>query len=315
MCGVTDAEFGSFFLADPGAFPETAAGEPWGDHERCLDLPGGPFLINGLSPAQAGLMDREYASVVSASPSPGQHPHTTTVLHEQPAFFRDFDIEGWTYTLDLDSTPERLRLAALQFAALVPWTSDSRAGLWTSVEDMWFQGVIENYLRVLVAHRLLLCDGVLLHSAGVVIEDSAFLFIGASGAGKSTLAGKALGAGARVLSDDLNAVVGLSVNPEVAQLPFTGDFRDQSNFDGTVPLRGILVLNRGNSVACEPLSVGEAAAAIVATAPFINRGVENLDVLVATAAGLAARVPAARLLSAKASPFDEIISAVQGLPR
>jgi hypothetical protein len=237
------------------------------------------------------------------------------VLREQPAFFRDFDMEGWTYSLDLDSTPERLRLAALQFAALVPWTSDVRAGLWTSVEDRWFQGVIENYLRVLVAHRLLLCDGVLLHSAGVVIDDSAFLFIGASGAGKSTLAGKALGAGAPVLSDDLNAVVGLSSNPAVAQLPFTGDLRNQSTFDDTVPLRGIFVLNKGNSVSCEPLSVGEAAAAIVATAPFINRGVENLDVLVASAVGLAARVPAARLYSAEASSFEKIRSAVQGLPR
>jgi len=309
---LADAEFGSYFLANPGAFPETVEGEVWGDHRRLLNLPGGPFLITGLSASQADLMDREYASVITAVPPSSDDSHETVVLRVQPGFFREFDIEGWEYTLDLDSAPDRLRLATLHFAALVPWTSGATAGLWTSVEDAWFQGVIENYLRVMVAHRLLLRDGVLLHSAGAVIDGSAYLFIGASGAGKSTLARKALEAGAPVLSDDLNAVVDISIKPAVAQLPFTGELRDRATFDGTVPLRGIYVLKQGVSVDCEPLSRGKAAAAILATAPFINRGVENLDTLVATAASLAGRIQVARLTSAKDSPFEEIRRAVQG---
>ena len=311
MLVVTSSRFGSFFLADPGAFPETVEGEPWGDHRRLLDLPGGPFLVTGLSPSQAELMDREYSSVIAATLSSSDCLHETAVLRAGPDFFREFDIEGWEYTLDLDSAPDHLRLAALQFAALVAWASHATAGLWTSVEDTWFQGVIENYLRVMVAHRLLLRDGILLHSAGAVIDGSACLFIGASGAGKSTLARKALDAGAPVLSDDLNAVVGLSVEPAVAQLPFTGELRDQATFDGTVPLRGIFLLDKGGSVACEPLSRGEAVAAIVATAPFINRGADNLDSLVVTADALTARIPVARLTSAENSAFEEIRRAVQ----
>jgi hypothetical protein len=257
-------------------------------------------------------MDREFSSVIVAATSSTNGLHKTLVLRAEPSFFREFDIEGWTYTLDLDSAPDRLRVAALQFAALVPWTSGMNAGLWTSVEDIWFQGVIENYLRVMVAHRLLHRDGVLLHSAGALIGGSAYLFIGASGAGKSTLARKAFDAGMPVLSDDLNAVVDLSVKPAVAQLPFTGDLRALATFDGTVPLRGIFLLNRGGTVACEPLSQGEATAAIVATAPFINHKADNLDSLVATAAALTARVPVARLTSKEASPFEEIRRAVQG---
>jgi len=308
---MTNSCFGSFFLSDPEACPETVDGEPWGDNRRLLDLPGGPFLITGLSASQGDLIDREYASVMKAALPSSDGIHETAILRVRPGFFRDFDIEGWEYTLDLDSDPDRLRLATLNFAAFVPWTGGATAWLWTSVEDAWFQGVIENYLRVMVAHRLLLRDGVLLHSAGVVFDGSAYLFIGASGAGKSTLARKALDAGAPVLSDDLNAVGDLSLEPVVAQLPFTGELREQATFGGNIPLGGIFVLKQGSSVACEPLSRGEATAAILATAPFVNRGIENLDTLVATAATLAARVPVARLTSAKDSPFEEIMLAAE----
>ena len=307
---MTCSRFGSFFLADPEAFPEAVEGEAWGDHQRLLELPGGPFLITGLSASQIDLMDREYSSVTAVAPSSNDGLHKTAVLRAEPAFFREFDIEGWEYTLDLDPAPDQVGMAAMQFAALVPWTSGVTAGLWTSIEDTRFQGVIENYLRVMVAHRLLLRDGVLLHSAGTVVDGFAFLFIGASGAGKSTLARKALDAGAPVLSDDLNAVVGLSAEPAVAQLPFTGELRDQATFDGAAPLRGIFLLNKGDAVACEALSRGEATAAIMATAPFINHGVDNLDSLMATAAALTARIPVARLTSANDSPFEEIRSAV-----
>jgi hypothetical protein len=302
---VTDDRFGSFFLTNPDAFPEAVAGEAWGVHQRLLDLPGGPFLIKGLSSAQASLIDREYSATVTA-PFPSEGCHTTEVLRHDPGFFREFDVNGWEYTLDLDFASDRLRLAALQFAALVPWTDGVTAGLWTSVEDTWFQGVIENYLRVIVAHRLLLRDGLLLHSAGVVLDGSAYLFIGASGAGKSTLARKALESGVPIFSDDLNAVVGLSAEPVVAELPFTGELRNQDASRGTAPLRGVFLLRKGDRISCERMSHGEGIATIVATAPYISRGADNLDPLVAAAATLTARVPVARLTSAADSPFEEI---------
>jgi hypothetical protein len=308
---VTDDQFGSFFLTDPEAFPAAVEGEAWGDHQLLFDLPGGPFRITGLSSSQAELMDREYSSIVKAAPSANDDLHETSVLRAKPEFFREFDLDGWTYTLDEDAAPDRLRIAALQFVALVPWTGDTTAGLWTSVQDSRFQWVIENYLRVVVAHRLLLRDGLLLHSAGVVIDNFAYLFIGASGAGKSTLARKAIAAGVPVLSDDLNAVVNLSDEPAVSQVPFTGELRDQMTFDGTAPLRGIFVLCKGGGVSCESLSRGEQAAAIVATAPSISQGTNNLDSLLTAAATLTAGVPVSQLTSAEASTFEEIKSAIE----
>lgn len=139
--------------------------------------------------------------------------------------------------------------------------------------------------------------------------------VGASGAGKSTLARKALEAGAPVLSDDLNALVDAAASPAVAPLPFTGELRDQHAFDGTVPLAGILVLGKGDTVFCEMLGRGEAAAAIVATAPFVTGYADNLGVLMAAAAALTARVPVARLTSARESSFEEIKRAVCGFQR
>jgi len=310
---MTDDRFGSFFLSDPDAFPGAVEGEAWGVHQRLLDLPGGPFLIRGLSLAQASLIDRDYSASVTAT-SASEGCHTTEVRRQDPGFFREFDVNGWEYTLDLDFASDRLRLAALQSAALVPWIDGVTAGLWTSVEDTWFQGVIENYLRVIVAHRLLLRDGLLLHSAGVVLDGSAYLFIGASGAGKSTLAHKALESGVPIFSDDLNAVVGLSAEPVVAELPFTGELRNQDTHSGEAPLRGIFLLHKGERVACERVSHAEGAAAIVATAPYISRGADNLDPLVEAAATLTARVPVSRLTSAADSPFEEIKNAALAFP-
>jgi hypothetical protein len=306
------SEFGSFFVASPEAFPGAVEGEPWGEHRRVLDLPGGPFSITGLSAAQVELMDREYSTVMAGELPGNGVVHETRTLRAEYDFFREIDIDGWEYTIDLDSSPDLLRMASLNLAGLVPWGEGAAAGLWTPVEDSWFQGVIENYLRVVVAHRLILREGVLLHSSGVVIDGSAYLFVGESGAGKSTLAKKAMEAGAQVLSDDLNAVVDLSGNPAVAQLPFTGELRKQSICEGTAPLRAIFLLNKSEEVACREISLAEATAALVSTAPFINFGARNLDTLVGVAAALTDRVPVARLTSAVGSPFEEIKRAVLG---
>ena len=64
--------------------------------------------------------------------------------------------------------------------------------------------VIENYLRLVTAYAALSMGGVLFHSAGVVVDGRAYLFVGRSGAGKSTLARLALATGTDILSDDNN---------------------------------------------------------------------------------------------------------------
>lgn len=309
---VTNPDFGSFFLADPERFPTVVEGDRWGEQERRLDLPGGPYLIGGLSASQTSIIDRELSSAVMSGQSRNAEMHQTTVLRAKPAVFRPFEIEGWEYTLDLESSAQDLRLAGMHFLALVPWEMPSGAGLWTIAEDQHFHGVIENYLRVLVSHRLLRTDGILLHSAGVVVDSSVYLFVGPSNVGKSTLARKALQAGVPVLSDDLNAVVTVSREPSVVQLPFTGELRCEATIRGEISLAGICLLEKGDTLKRESFSRGEAVAALLSTAPFVNQDAESFESLVATATALATRVPVARLTSSKETPFDEITRELRG---
>ena len=56
--------FGARFLAFPDLFPARRAGEPWGDREVALDLPGGPYLISGLSAVQAAAEKVEVVQAV-----------------------------------------------------------------------------------------------------------------------------------------------------------------------------------------------------------------------------------------------------------
>jgi hypothetical protein len=305
--------FGSEFLTDPGSFPETVSGKPWGEHRRCLDLPGGPYLLRGLSAKQAELIDRVLMPACRGGPAPEGTGLETMVYRVEPSRFREIRISGWDYTLDLDANRDRLRIASLRCAALVPAHGESSAGLWTSVEDRWFEGVIENYLRVVVASRLLHRDGLLLHSAGSILDGFGYLFVGASGAGKSTLARKALAAGEPVLSDDLNAVVDITSRPTAAGLPFTGELRNRTLVEGPAPLRAILVLDKGSRASLRLLSAGEAAAAIVATAPFVNRGLDSFQILLGSAASLATRVPVARLTTARETGFEEITRLLEAL--
>ena len=86
--------------------------------------------------------------------------------------------------------------------------------------------------------------------------------------------------------------------------------RSRTAFDGTTGLRGIYLLKQGSAVACERLSKGGAVAAILSTAPFVNYGLQNLDLLVTAAKDLSARVPVARFSSARGSSFEEIKLAI-----
>jgi hypothetical protein len=309
---MTDASFGSFFLADPSKFPSAVGGEEWGEVERRLDLPGGPFNVRGLSSSQADNLDASLSSATTADQNGDVPAHHTMVLRADAPLFRSFDIEGWEYTFDMETTPKFLRLAGLDFFAVVPWDESAVAGLWTSVEDRWFQGVIENYFRVLVAHRLLREKGVLLHSAGVVIDDQAFLFIGPSAAGKTTLARKALAAGFPVLSDDLNAILDASDDPMVVQLPFTGELERNANIPRPRRLGGIFLLEKDKTVSFVGISRGDAVASLVSTSPFVNQDEASFDTLLDTVDGLARKVPIAKMTSALDSTFDEITSGLRG---
>jgi hypothetical protein len=299
--------FGDEFLRHPDLFPGRRSGEPWGEGRLALDVPGGPYRFSGLAAAQAEALELRFGRLcrVLESGEPETGTGIGTAVFRAPATdFCELDTRGWEYTLDLDYAARSVRVAGLRLMARLDWAlglEDTLAGgLWTSeaAGEEW-ASVLENYLRLLAAYRLLAEGGVLLHSAGVTDGASAWLLLGPAGAGKTTASRLCLAAGAEILSDDLNAALvregGERGRPVVARLPFTGDLGERQGVAGVpggYPLRGLLRLRQGAGEGLVPLSLASAFAALAAAAPYANRDPFRREALLAVCERLARTVPA-----------------------
>lgn len=319
--------FGDEFLRHPDLFPGRRSGEPWGEGSLTLGVPGGPYLVSGLAATQVAALESRFGRLCRVGEIEGTQI-ATAVFRAPAADFLDLDTRGWEYTLDLDHTERSVRVAGLRLMARLDWApglADDRAdnlagGLWTSetAGEEW-ASVLENYLRLLTAYRLLAAGGMLLHSAGVSDGESAWLLLGPAGAGKTTASRLCLAAGAEVLSDDLNAVVfptgGEGGAPRVARLPFTGDLGDRQGSapgePGSYPLQGLLRLRQGPGESLVPLSRASALAALIAAAPYANRDPFRREALLGVCERLAMAVPAWELTFSLEAGLWSILRAVQ----
>lgn len=117
---------------------------------------------------------------------------------------------------------------------------------------------LELVLRTALGCRLPLEGGLLVHSAGIVIDGGAYLFHGVSGAGKSTLASFMTA----VLSDELVAVQ----RGRARATGFWGTLDAMDAPAGDYPLRATIELERGDDVALTPLPLREAMRALLRVA-------------------------------------------------
>lgn len=254
--------FGAGFLHNPDLFPARPAGEPWGDRDLVLDLPGGPYRFTGLSPDQVDAALDRFGELRLE----GGGTVTTTLFRAASESFREIDTRGWEYGMEMDPTPTSVRLAGMDLLGRLDWRPELRGALWTSdAGGERFPGIFENFCRVLVAYRLHEIGGAVIHGSAVVDGDQAFLFAGRSGAGKSTVSRMALESGRTVLSDDLNALL---PGPVLAGLPFTGDLDRGER--GQYPLRALFRLEKDTDDRLLPLSRAEAVACLLACSPFLN---------------------------------------------
>lgn len=281
--------FGAAFLANPDLFPARRSGEPWGDREVVLDLPGGPYRFFGLnSDQEAGVLGR-FGSLRTAS-SPAVE---ASLFRASPSDFLEIDVRGWEYGLDLDAGPDSLRIAGLDLLGRLDWRPGITGALWTPVGGGdRFPGIFENFCRILVAYRLHELGGAVIHGAGLVWHGEGFLFAGRSGAGKTTVSRMALERGLTVLSDDLNALLPPDEHYRVrlAGLPFTGDL---GRGDGSVvPVRGLYRLEQDTEDSLRSLSRAEAVAILLACSPFLNADSHRRGELFSTLLALAERLPA-----------------------
>jgi hypothetical protein len=240
--------------------------------------------LEGLSLLQRENLEGLFA--VSGAPSSNVD---VSLFQVDPRAFRRIDTRGWSYSLDFDYGPNHTHLVGIDWMARLEWNGNSvSAGLWVPAEESGaFRGALENFLRVLAAHVLLLEGGVLLHSAAVVSSGGAHLFLGPSGAGKSTISHAARSAGRTVVSDDLNVVTSGFALGGSSFFSEIGTPRE-----GSLPLGGIYRLEKGAEDALRPMGGGEALASLIACAPFVNQSRFLAHRLWANLGALVARVPA-----------------------
>lgn len=116
---------------------------------------------------------------------------------------------------------------------------------------------LDAFLRSFLSSILIRSGGFMLHSAGIVKDGKAYLFLGKSGAGKSTLARLAAASGrAEVVSDEINMLRYEKGRFRVYGSPFWGEMRSEGR-PGSWPLGGVFLLEKGKAHRTAPCGVGE----------------------------------------------------------
>ncbi|MDG4594844.1 MAG: hypothetical protein P9F75_03985 [Candidatus Contendobacter sp.] len=277
-----------------------------------IRLASGIYRFDDLSEAQAITLRQRYSQFFSISLPPGdlalavEMRELTHPLSTNP---EAFTVAG-EYTPMLERTPDQLTVTGINFQATLQWGEPMRATLAVARgPDSALINAIENFLRVVSAYRVLSKGGLLLHSAGLVVDEQAYLFAGQSGAGKTTLTGKAHQAGAGILSDDINiALPGEDGRFRAYPVPFAGDFGQTPDrlAPGGYPLAALCVLEQGGAVTLEPLSNAAATARLVAASPFVNADPHKSSDLLEAAAHLVRLVPVRKLISRREDDFNRI---------
>jgi hypothetical protein len=284
-----------------------------------MDLPGGRYRFEGLSEAQLGNIAGRYGTLERARGSLDE-PEVTgaersaevvcRVFRAPASHFLDFDHRGWEVTFDLGHDANAVRIAGDRYMARLDLDPRGmHASLFTDDAGRpEFEGIFDNWLRVILAYRMLELGGVLIHSAAAAGSQGAFLFFGHSGAGKSTISRLNLEAGRPILGDDLNACLWSGNEVTVERIPFAGDFGKRTEDPGPRTLLRLLRLRNGSPPALSALRPAEALATLVACCPFVNadplRGGRLLDNL----ERLVARVPCGELTFALEPSFWDLLA-------
>ena len=270
---------GAAFLAHPDLFPARRGGEAWGASTVTIALPGGPYRFSGLAAAQVEAVRARFGAHLIEEAAAAVE---TLVFRMGEEEFREIDTRGWEYGLDLDPTPDAVRLAGLRLAGRLDWRPGLSGSLWTpDAGSEAFAGIFENFFRVLTAYRLLERGGALVHGAAVVSGGRSVLALGRSGAGKTTFARLARARQAEVLSDDLNALRRTAEGTVVEKLPFTGDLGDAASPLGSFPLAALLRLEKSPDDELVPLRRAEAIGLLLACSPYVNVDPHRREALLA----------------------------------
>ncbi len=296
-----------------------SAQPPWGERSLYLSLPFAPVLLQGLSNVQHSTLQQEFSLFIAASESRQQSTFLRCVAYRLPHAPR---IEIQELSKDGQYTPRQracddgIELTGVNFQALLPIHPGGRASLGVADESELARiGVIENFLRIYTAHHNLQQGGLVLHSAGIVINNQAFIFQGRSNAGKTTLSRKAHDSGAWILSDDINVLLpDEGPGYRAYAVPFSGEFGRTLTHQGgreSYPVAAIILLSQGELLRAEPVTAASAVAALYTGCPFVNTCRDKSAALFNVLSHLVDRVPILRLTSQRHDSYEDIMAVIQ----
>jgi len=259
------------YLKHPEAFPFPDQGEPWGEEQLWIDFVGGPYRVSGLSVTQLRRLGDHFRDVCLARAATDGKAVEMQVRRLGADRFQPPAAAPRELSFDLQAEHGHLKVAGEALCARIDCAGPTAGILWTSLENEFFtRNVFENFFRILVTYKLLEDGGLLLHSAGVVNGEQAFVFPGRSGDGKSTLSKRSLAEGRTVLSDDMNAVTWRDGVPRVEKVPFTGDLGRTWSRGADYPLRAIMAIEKADKTSIRDLPPAQAMSRLVACAPYLN---------------------------------------------
>lgn len=297
-----------------------ACGNSWGNHSLLMRLPTGTIRFTGLSAHQASTLLDTYARFISTDAACADAGDVVCATHPLAA---ELTIDPEDLAVAGLYTPLKLRRAGIfevtgiNFKAQIPVDSSTheQAALGVVREnDLTLANVIENFLRILSAHRALAQGGLALHSAGLVFDRHAWVFVGRSGVGKTTLTTKAHHAGATVLSDDVNLLLPKRDGYHAYAVPFTGEFGrtlDPAMAKDSYPVAGIVLLEQGERLAAHRVTRAAATARLMVGSPFVNTDEEETDRLLDNLECLATTLPVISLQNRREDTVKDIMDTVR----
>ena len=290
---------------------------PWGPESISLRLPLCQASIGGLSSGQRQTISQHFQSyVLGPDEAAGERELICQAGRlDQPVGLplAHFGASG-QYAPLKRRTSDGIEITGFDFKAHLAGGGAAPLEATLSVareEEIGRSTVLENFLRIVFAYHVLHRGGVLLHSAGVAHQGTAYLFSGRSNAGKTTLSRKAAAAGAFVLSDDINLVFREGDGFLVHQVPFTGEFRrrgESPSGPGTFRLGRLALLEKAPVLTATPLHAALGVAGLLTGCPYVNDDPEELPALLDVLTTLADHTPVIRLGVARDDPFEAIMA-------
>ncbi len=289
----------------------------WGQQHLVLHFPFVRAGLFGLSDRQHQILSRNYTMFTNGNVSSSVDMEIYAGWQSlMPLAPKQLSLRG-QYAPFKIRQGNNLRITGVNFNACLPLFSGAYGQIGVACEDhLTHSNVIENVFRFLAAYRALSQQGIVLHSAGLVFDNQAFIFAGHSGAGKTTLTRKAYRAGARILSDDINLLLPDEGNGYLAHaVPFAGEFGrtldlhwgEQQSF----PVAAIILLEQGEQLALQTAAPAAAIARLVANAPFVNTDAHESAALFDSLTHLVRQTPVFKLINRRDDRIDAIMQCIQ----